>query len=54
MLQRLPTALEKGKAGHISGNFLNEIRQIIYFFVSCKISYWRKFTATWWIQYNYN
>lgn len=36
MLQRLPTALEKGKAGHISGNFLNEIRQIIYFLYRVK------------------
>ena len=30
MLQRLPIALEQVKAGNISKNSLNEIRQIIY------------------------
>ena len=30
MLQRLPIALAKVKAGNISENLLNEIRQIIY------------------------
>ena len=31
MLQRLPIALAQVKAGTISKNLLNEIRQIIYF-----------------------
>ena len=31
MLQRLPIALAKVKAGNNSENLLNEIRQIIYF-----------------------
>ena len=30
MLQRLPIALAKVKAGNTSENWLNEIRQIIY------------------------
>ena len=30
MLQRLPIALAQVKAGNISENLLNEIRQIIY------------------------
>ena len=30
MLQRLPIALAQIKAGYISENLLNEIRQIIY------------------------
>ena len=30
MLQRLPIALAQVKAGNNSGNFLNEIRQIVY------------------------
>ena len=30
MLQRLPTALAQVKAGNISENLLNEIRQIVY------------------------
>ena len=30
MLQRLPIALAKVKAGNNSGNLLNEIRQIVY------------------------
>ena len=30
MLQRLPIALAQVKAGNISGDLLNEIRQIIY------------------------
>ena len=30
MLERLPTALAQVKAGYISENLLNEIRQIIY------------------------
>ena len=30
MLQRLPIALAKVKAGNTSGNLLNEIRQILY------------------------
>ena len=30
MLQRLPTALAKVKAGNNSENLLNEIRQIVY------------------------
>ena len=31
MLQRLPIALAQVKAGNISDNLLNEIRQIIYY-----------------------
>ena len=31
MLERLPTALAQVKAGNISENLLNEIRQIIYY-----------------------
>ena len=31
MLQRLPIALAQAKVGSTSGNLLNEIRQIIYF-----------------------
>ena len=30
MLQRLPLALAKVKAGNTSGNLLNEIRKMIY------------------------
>ena len=30
MLQRLPIALAKVKAGNTSGNLLNEIRKMIY------------------------
>ena len=30
MLQKLPIALAKVKAGNISENLLNEIRQVIY------------------------
>ena len=33
MLQRLPMALAQVKAGYTSENVLNEIRQIIYFFI---------------------
>ena len=33
MLQRLPMALAQVKAGNISENLLNEIRQIIYYFI---------------------
>ena len=37
MLQRLPTALAKVKAGNNSGNnLLNEIRKIIYYFYQSK------------------
>ena len=40
MLQRLPVALEKVKAGNASENLLNEIREIIYMFlVSSKRNY---------------
>ena len=31
MLQRLPIALVKVKAGNTSANLLNEIRQIVYY-----------------------
>ena len=33
MLERLPIALAQVKAGYTSENALNEIRQIIYFFI---------------------
>ena len=33
MLQRLPMTLAQVKAGYTSENVLNEIRQIIYFFI---------------------
>ena len=36
MLQRLPIALAQVKAGNNSENFLNEIRQIIYFLYQSK------------------
>ena len=36
MLQRLPIALAKVKAGNNSENLLNEIRQIIYSFYQSK------------------
>ena len=36
MLQRLPTALAKVKAGNTSENLLNEIKQIIYSFHRAK------------------
>ena len=36
LLQRLPIALAQVKAGNSSENLLNEIRQIVYFFVSVK------------------
>ena len=39
MLQRLPIALTQVKASNTSENLLNEIRQIIYFFISRKGSY---------------
>ena len=36
MLQRLPIALRQVKAGNISENLLNEIRQIIYSLVDMR------------------
>ena len=36
LLQRLPIDLAQVKAGNSSENLLNEIRQIVYFFVSVK------------------
>ena len=39
MLQRLPIALGQVKAGNTSENVLNEIREIMYFFVSSKRNY---------------
>ena len=36
MLQRLPIALGQVKAGNISDNLLNEIRQIIYSLVDMR------------------
>ena len=36
MLQRLPIALGQVKAGNISENLLNEIRQIIYSLVDMR------------------
>ena len=36
MLQRLPIALAKVKAGNNSENLLNEIRQIVYFLYQSK------------------
>ena len=36
MLQRLPIALAQIKAGNISKNLLNEIKQIIYSFYRAK------------------
>ena len=39
MLQILLIALPQAKAGNASEKLLNEIRQIIYFFVSTKRSY---------------
>ena len=36
MLQRLPIALAQVKAGNISENLLNQIRQIIYSFYRTK------------------
>ena len=36
MLQRLPIALAQVKAGNNSESLLNEIRQIVLFFVSVK------------------
>ena len=38
MLQRLPIVLAQVKAGSTSENLLNELRQILYFFVSKKDS----------------
>ena len=38
MLQRLPTILAQVKAGNTSENLLNELRQILYFFVLKKYS----------------
>ena len=43
MLQRLPIALAQVKVGNTSENLLNEIHQIIYFFVSTKRNYKKKF-----------
>ena len=39
MLQRLPIPLAHVKAGNKSENLLNEIRQIVYSFVSIKRNY---------------
>ena len=39
MLQRLPIALAQVKAANASNYFLNEIRKIIYVFVSSKENY---------------
>ena len=39
MLQRLPIALAQAKAAINSESLLNEIRQIIYFFVSIKTNH---------------
>ena len=39
MLQRLPIALAQVKAGNISENLLNKIKQIIYSFLLRKRSY---------------
>ena len=39
MLKRLPVALAQVKAGNNSENLLNEIRQIVLFFVSIKKNY---------------
>ena len=39
MLQSLPIVLKQVKAGNTSENLLNEIQQIIYFFVSRKRNY---------------
>ena len=39
MLQRLPTALAQVKAGNNSESLLNEIRQIVLFFVSVKTNH---------------
>ena len=36
MLQRLPIAFAQVKAGNTSENFLNEIRQIIYYLYQAK------------------
>ena len=36
MFQRLPIALAQLRAGNTSENFLNEIRQIIYFLYRAK------------------
>ena len=45
MLQRLPIALAKVKAGNNSENLLNEIRQIVYsLYQSIKIT--KKYTIT--------
>ena len=38
MLQRLPIVLAQVKAGSTSENLLNELRQILYSFVSKKYS----------------
>ena len=38
MLQRLPIILAQVKAGNTSENLLNELRQILYFFVLKKYS----------------
>ena len=37
MLQRLPIAFAQIKAGNTSENFLNEIRQIIYYLYQAKL-----------------
>ena len=39
MLQRLPIALAQAKAAINSESLLNEIRQIVYFFVSIKANH---------------
>ena len=39
MLQRLPIALAQVKAGNNSESLLNEIRQIVLFFVSVKTNH---------------
>ena len=39
ILQRLSIALAQVKAGNTSENLLDEIRQIIYFFLSSKRNY---------------
>ena len=39
MLQSLPIVLKQVKAGNTSENLLNEIQQIIFFFVSRKRNY---------------
>ena len=39
MLQRLPMSLAQVKAGNNSESLLNEIRKIIYFFVSIETNH---------------